>query len=357
MNNSQLDYIIVGQGIAGTFFSHELSKSQHSFVVIDSGAHNASKTAAGMYNPIILKRFSLVWQAQEQIDTARRVVSELERLLDIQCDYPLAIQRIFHDAQEQQTWQKKASDATLGRFLQQEIVANTNQHIVAPFGLGNVQSGGRVDLPTLLAAYRQHLQANNQLLEEDFNHQELTIHNDGVSYRGIKAKKIVFCEGYGIKRNPFFNHLPLNGNKGEVLTVRIANLDVDTAIKSSVFIMPLPEHGTDIYFVGSTYNWTDKDSIPSAEGRRQLLQKLAKFVDGDIEVLEHRAGIRPTVADRRPLLGQHPAHQPLYIMNGLGTRGVMLGATMAVWLYEHITRGTPLPSEVDCRRFNAKPEK
>ncbi len=38
--------------------------------------------------------------------------------------------------------------------------------------------------------------------------------------------------------------------------------------------------------------------------------------------------------------------------NGLGTRGVMLGITMATHLAEFICDSTPLPAEVDITRFS-----
>lgn len=355
MTARQTDYLIIGQGIAGTFFAHELAQHQRDFIVIDAGGHNASKTAAGMYNPVVLKRFSPVWQAAAQIDTARQTVAMFEELLGDTFDYPLPIQRIFHDEGERTTWGKKASEPQLSDFLGQAVLNNDNPRIRAPLGLGNVGSGGRIDVRGLLTAYRQQLISHGQLFAEDFDYQQLVINDDHVIYGDIRAEKIIFCEGYGIKRNLFFNHLPLNGNKGEVLTVRIPDLNVHTAIKSNVFIMPLPERGADVYFVGATYNWTDKDSVPSEAVRAQLLERLSQFIDGEIEVLSHRAGIRPTVADRRPLLGQHPVHQPLYIMNGLGTRGVMLGATMAKWLYQFIVHDTALPHVVDCQRFDLPP--
>jgi glycine/D-amino acid oxidase-like deaminating enzyme len=45
--------------------------------------------------------------------------------------------------------------------------------------------------------------------------------------------------------------------------------------------------------------------------------------------MEHFAGVRPTVKDRRPLVGTHAEYSAIHILNGLGTRGVMLGPSMA----------------------------
>ncbi len=294
------DYLIIGQGIAGTLFSYELAKRGQDFIIIDPNGHNASKTAAGMYNPVVLKRFSPVWNP---------------------------IYRVFHNDDEKQTWRKKADDEPLCELLDTQFIDSPNEYIKAPNGLGKVNFGGRVHLEKLLADYRQKLSVENKIRTELFDYNALQITDNYIEYNDITAKKVVFCEGYGIKQNPFFNHLPLNGNKGEVMTVRVPNLQLNVAIKSKVFIMP-----------------TDS-------GKSELLEKLQSFVSGDIEVLEHRAGVRPTIADRRPLLGQHSDYPSLYILNGLGTRGVMLGATMAKQLYDFIENSVPLDPVVNIKRF------
>ncbi len=345
------DYLIIGQGIAGTLFSYELTKRGQDFIIIDPNGHNASKTAAGMYNPVVLKRFSPVWNGKEQILTARQTVSEIEKMLDNTLDYQFPIYRIFHNDDEKQTWRKKAEIEPLCELLDTQFTDSPSQQINAPNGLGKVNFGGRVHLEKLLAGYRKQLSVQEKIRTELFDYNKLQITDSHIEYKDITAKKIVFCEGYGIKQNPFFNHLPLNGNKGEVMTVRVPNLQLTSAIKSKVFIMPLPEQGDDVYFVGATYNWTDKDDIPTDSGKSELLEKLQSFVSSDIEILEHRAGVRPTVADRRPLLGQHSDYPSLYILNGLGTRGVMLGASMAKQLYDFIENSVPLDPVVNIQRF------
>ena len=74
-----------------------------------------------------------------------------------------------------------------------------------------------------------------------------------------------------MKKNPFFNKLPLNGTKGELLTIHAPELKLDDIIKSAIFILPL---GDDLYKVGATFNWSDKTNTPTAEGRKELEEKL-----------------------------------------------------------------------------------
>ena len=72
------------------------------------------------------------------------------------------------------------------------------------------------------------------------------------------------------------------------------------------------------------------------------------------EVLEHFAGVRPTVKDRRPLVGLHPNHPNMYILNGLGTRGVMLGPFLAHQLFNYIENNIPLDEEINIDRIYKK---
>ena len=109
--------------------------------------------------------------------------------------------------------------------------------------------------------------------------------------------------------------------------------------------------GDNRYLVGSTYEWTDKTNTPTSEAKTELLEKLARLIDCEFEVIAQRAGIRPTVVDRRPLVGQHPNHKNMYVLNGLGTRGVLVAPAMAEALYNAIENNRSLPKEIDIQRF------
>ncbi|MBT8321719.1 MAG: FAD-binding oxidoreductase, partial [Eudoraea sp.] len=120
---------------------------------------------------------------------------------------------------------------------------------------------------------------------------------------------------------------------------------------SSVFIIPL---GNDLYRVGATYKWKDKTNIPTEESRRELLEKLDTFLKADYKVVSHVAGIRPTVTDRRPLVGRHLIHSNLYVLNGFGSRGVLIAPYAANQLLAYIEKENPLNPEMDIHRFSKK---
>jgi glycine/D-amino acid oxidase-like deaminating enzyme len=343
-----IDYIIVGCGLASISFCEQLRQNNHTFIVFDDASQKSSLVAAGLYNPVILKRFSEVWKAKEQLDIALPLYKSIEEHLNIKIDYELQLLRRFTSIEEQNMWFDASDKPKLEPYLSLKLLKNSNYHIDAPFGFGEVLKAGRLDTETLIDAYKSFLRTNDCIIETTFSHDLLRIDELILNYEDISAKNVVFTEGFGLKQNPYFKNLPLNGTKGEVVTIRSKVLQLSHAIKSSVFVIPL---GNDLYTVGSTYNWNDKSNCPTQEGKEELLTKLRSFVTCDFEVIEHVAGIRPTVKDRRPLVGRHPEYSNLYVLNGLGTRGVMIAPYVAKELYNYIQHDSPLDPEIDIKRF------
>ena len=344
----EVDYIIVGCGLAGVSFSEELRAQGKSFVVFDNQSQQASIVAAGLYNPVILKRFTGVWKAKEQLDMAMVFYENLERLLEVKLDYKLPIYRRFTSVEEQNDWFSASDKPTLENFLSPKVIKNDNLLIDAPFGFGKVLETGRIDTSTLLKHYKLFLKRINSYINETFDHSAVAFQNDVVIYKDITAKFIVFAEGFGMVDNPYFKNLPLNVAKGEVLTIRAPDLKMEFILKSSVFVVP---ESDGLYSVGATYNWEDKSNVITEIAKIELLDKLKGILSCDYEVVGQVAGIRPTVKDRRPLVGTHPNHKNMAILNGLGTRGVMIGPDVAKQLFQHLEHGVALESEIDIKRF------
>ena len=236
-------------------------------------------------------------------------------------------------------------------FLSTQLIQNNNENIKAPFGYGKVQQTGYLDVKVFVEEYSKFLEGLGVLNKEAFDYDSVVFEDNCISYNGINAKQIIFAEGFGLHSNPYFNDLPLDGTKGELLLIKSPNLRLNEIINSSVFLIPI---GNDLYKVGATYEWKDKTNLPTMEGKQELLDKLNEVITCEYEVLEHFAGVRPTVKDRRPLVGRHNIHNNLYVLNGLGTRGVMLGPFLANQLFQNIENNNPLDAEIDIHRFYKK---
>ena len=344
------DYIIVGSGLASIMFAEQLRLHNKSFVVISNRSQQASVVASGLYNPVVLKRFTATWNAAAHLESAIPKYVELEQLLGLKLDYVFPIHRVFNSIKEQNNWFLACDKSILTNFLNPEIIPNTNSAVKAPFGFGAVNFTGRIDTQLLIESYREFLLKRNQYIEETFEYIDVKDNREGVEYRTLKARKIVFTEGFGVHKNPYFKYLPLEGTKGELITIHAPTLKLVVILKSSIFVIPM---GEDRYLVGSTYEWTDKTNEPTQKSKIELIEKLERLIGCDYEIVDQRAGIRPTVVDRRPLVGQHPSHKNMHVLNGLGTRGVLVAPSMAKALYDSIEKGASLPAEIDISRFVA----
>ncbi len=343
-----LDYIIVGSGLAGIAFAEVLSQHQKSFVVFENHSQNSSVVAGGLYNPVILKRFSQVWNANEQLALADDFYKRIESKLSVSVDFKMPIYRKFFSVEEQNNWFAASDKPNLSPFLSTRIIQKQYTSIDAPFGYGEVLHTGYVDTNELIERYHSHLKNQKHFIEEEFKHSKLQVFDDYVEYQNLKAKHIVFAEGFGMHVNPFFKHLPLDGTKGELFIIKAPDLDLDVIVNTSIFILPLGNH---LFKVGATYNWDDKTPTPTEEGKQELISRIKELLTCDFEIIQHLAGVRPTVKDRRPLLGTHAEHKNIHILNGLGTRGVMLAPAMALDLYNFIENDKPLDKGIDIKRY------
>lgn len=343
-----LDYIIVGSGLAGIAFAETLIQNQKSFVVFENQSQNSSRVAGGLYNPVILKRFSQVWDAQRQLTLANQFYAQIEAKLKVQVDFKMPIYRKFFSIEEQNNWFAASDKPSLSPFLSTTIVHKKYKAIDSPFGYGEVLHTGYLDTDVFLNAYQAYLKGQDILVSYAFRYENLLITDEMVMYDHFQAKHIVFAEGFGMHANPYFKNLPLDGTKGELLIIKAPDLNLDVIINTSIFILPL---GDNLFKVGATYNWEDKTDLPTEEGKVELVERIREILQCEFEIVSHFAGVRPTVNDRRPLLGTHPSHKNIHILNGLGTRGVMLAPAMALDLFEYIENKKPLDKSVDIRRY------
>lgn len=343
-----IDYLIVGCGLAGIAFAETALQNGKSIYVFDNDSQQSSRVAGGLYNPVILKRFSEVWNAQEQITLLDFFYGQLEQKLNARFDFKIPIYRKLFSVEEQNNWFQATDKVGLAPFLSTKLITKKYNGIDSPYHFGEVLQTGYVDTESLLHFYHSYLKSENLLAEESFNYDSLIITEDSVQYKDLEAKNIIFAEGFGMVSNPYFGQLPLDGTKGELLIIKAPELNLDVVVKTSVFILPL---GNDLYKVGATYNWKDKTNSPTEEGKQELLKNLKEILFCDFEIIEHLAGVRPTVKDRRPMVGTHPKFKNVHLLNGLGTRGVMLAPAMAKDLFENIETGKSLDSTIDIKRF------
>ncbi|KQT17028.1 FAD-dependent oxidoreductase [Chryseobacterium sp. Leaf404] len=340
-----VDYIIVGDGYAALFFAHHLIREQKSFRLFSEGRKGASQVSAGIINPVVLKKFTTFWKAQEQINYLKNTLAEIERYTGKNYLVAQPIHRIFHDENEKNLWKKKAGTDELKDFLATEF--SELSEVRNPYGTGTVSQSARLDVASFFSDMFTWLMKENYLVSEKFDYSKISP-SDNI-YKEYKFRNIIFCEGMGVAANPFFKDIPVIPNKGHHIKVQLQNdLKTKVTIKKKHFLFPLD---SGLYFYGGTY---DRDQLHlkiDDSATDQLVSGLAEIYPFDFEVKDISFGFRPTVKDRRPIVGRHHIHQNFYVFNGLGARGILNGCYFSKHLYDFIETNVPLPDEISSDRF------
>ena len=340
---NKVDYIIVGDGYAAMFFAHRLIVNNKSFVLFSEGKKSASQISAGIINPVVLKKFTTFWLAHEQIDYLKKTLTEIEIYTGKNYLIEENIHRIFHDENEKKLWQERSETPDLLPFLNKdfEFLPTIKNH----FGTGIVNHSARLDVHNFFEDILSYLEKNNFLIREKFDYTEI---KENV-YKNIQYKNIVFCEGMGVKQNPFFKDIPLIPNKGHHLKVKLSTeIPNQYTLKKKHFIFPLDK---ETHYYGGTYDPIERKNKIDDFAKKQLVDGLSEFYPHDFKIEEINFGFRPTVKDRRPILGNHQQHPNFYVFNGLGARGILNGCYFSKDLFEHIENGKPLHPEVNLKRF------
>lgn len=344
------EFIIVGRGLAATTLMHTFYSHGISFKVVgDADLSSSSKVAAGIWNPIVFKRLTKSWLADELIPYLNQFYKACEIRLNKKIITQRPIIKPFTEEQEKTLWRKK-SEEELESFIDPQIhekgTDEMNQCIVVN-GYAKVKNSGNLNMVDFLHSSADFFK--DYLFNEVFDYNQLQILPDKVIYRDVEAKHLIFCEGYLVKNNPFFNWIPLKPAKGEVLTIEAPELHFKNAIfNRNGFVMDLSEG---VYKAGATYAWDDLTDTPTSEGMAELHSKIKNMIRCGYRVVKHEAGIRPSSLDRRPIIGEHPLLKQLFVFNGLGTKGVMLAPFFAENFVNFYLQKEEIHEDVDVKRF------
>ncbi len=342
------DFLIVGQGLAGSVLAYTLLKRGCRVMVLNTETKPAaSAVAAGLYNPVTGRKMVKTWMADTLFPFLEEFYAQVAQDTHVQALHAMPIYRPFASIEEQNDWMGKTSNNALDFFVQQ-IAGEClyDDDIYNPYGGLALQHCGYLDTIAFLSSIRQLFIRQQCYCEENFDYKKLEIEDTRVQYGDYCAKFIIFCEGPGAVQNPYFNWLPFSLVKGEIIIIE-PDRPVERIYNRGVFVIPVEKYCK----VGSTYEHHHLNLEPTAAAREQLCEKLNILLKIPYKVVSQLAGIRPATQDRKPFLGMHPRLKPLVIFNGLGTKGVSLAPYFAHELVEFLCRGQELSAEVDISRY------
>jgi glycine oxidase len=352
INNSITNFIIVGQGIAGSVISLSLIKAGYSVCVINQPhLSSSSKVAGGIWNPIVFKRLTKSWMADELVPELISFYEYWEKEFDTSLIHKRQIIKPFTEEQEKKLWLKKSNDhESQNIFLDKRTYENyqlDESYTIKSYS--KVLEAGNLDVDKFLEYSKNYLQNHQKYTEEEFDYNQLDVTSSAIHYKNTSASNIIFCEGYLISNNPYFNWIPMKPAKGETLTIKSKHIQLEVDIfNKGFFIMPL---GNDLFKVGATYEWNDLNDLPTEKAKQELITKINAVISSPFEIISHEAGVRPSVIDRRPVIGPHPVYKHIYVFNGLGTKAVMIAPFFAKHFVDYLQNKAIIDAEVNSNRF------
>jgi len=345
------EFLIVGQGISGTFLSWYLHKAGRSYHIIDNHDPSASsRVAAGLINPVTGRRIVKTWMIDELLPFALNAYKQIGEYLGIETISRKKMIDFFPSPQMLNAFSERIQENDEYIRLSKDGIL-FNQHFNYDFGYGEIDPCYIVNIKQVLSSWREYLKKHNFLSEENFEPDNLLTEEKGshISYKNISAEKIIFCDGIYSSTNKFFRNLPFALNKGEALIIYSDNIEETYIYKKGLTLAPL---GDKLFWAGSSHEWNFTDKLPSKNFLEKTTGILSQWLKQPYKVVNHLASVRPATVERRPFAGMHPKYPSVGILNGMGTKGCSLSPYFADQLVNHLTKNTPILPEADINRFS-----
>ncbi len=349
------DFLICGQGLAGSLLAWRLIKAGADVRIVDAFlSGSASEVSAGIVNPLASRKLRPAWGINAHLPVAVDLYREIEATLGARFFQETPIVRILIDEAQRSHFEDVKASGEADAYLGEELPPGTLGQVQDTFGSFITLQSGWLDVAGLVAALGKHWLSQGRVIEARIIHDEIEPDGNTTRWRGESVGCVVFCEGWRASVNPWFSHVPWNPARGEVLDLAATGQTIlleryaGHILNRGKWLLPL---GDGSWRTGSTYEWANFEAGPTGRMRDEILDELAAFVHADFRVTGQRTGVRPVVVDYRPVAGRHLQHSALAILNGLGSRGVVQAPWVSQCLTRHLLDGTPLPAEIDVGRF------
>ena len=351
----QKDFLIMGQGLAGSLLAWELTQKNQSIIIVDNDKVNASKIAAGIINPITGKRLVKTEGTDEFLAFAKKYYQKLSEFFTQEFYSEIPMIRVLRDRDEFDYVQKRIQKSGYADFIEEYMPEYPG--LLSGHGIIKQGNTAVLKIKLLLSRLKEYFIKQGSYIKTEFNTADISL-GKKASWRNIQFKYIVFCEGYKLNDNVFFNWLPLKPVKGEILTLsKPASENIKSFNKNLISFgyWLIPENNTS-YRLGATFDRENINNESTEQAKKELFDSLVKTIPimKESTIVSQQAGIRPTTIDREPMIGSHPKYSQLFVFNGFGTKGSLLMPYYCNQLANHILNDSILSPKVNIERFHAK---
>lgn len=350
MDDLPWDFLIIGQGLAGSLLAWQLIQKNYRVLVLSDASASASRMAAGLINPITGKRLVKSPQVDILLPHAMTCYQQLAQHFGQTFFHKKDMLRVFNSDENKLAWKKRIHDADYHPYLGDLIQVENYPDLNIPRGGFRQKQTGYLDTVMLLDCLDHYFNQHNAIRYIDVNYDDINCSEKHVSVKNIRSRHLIFCEGYKAVNNPWFNWLPFKLAKGDILTLRIDDYTINETVNAGRWLLP---HSQGLYKFGATYQWDNLNQTPDANARQTLLKALDQLLKQkkQIQVMRHDAGIRPSTRDTQPFIGMHPQHPRLGIFNGFGSKGSLLIPYYSQQFVSQFTTQDVDMAEADIQRY------
>ncbi|MEP6465498.1 MAG: FAD-dependent oxidoreductase [Parafilimonas sp.] len=345
------DFLIIGQGICGTWLSYYLLKENKSIIVIDKkNLQSASNVASGVINPVTGRRVVTTWMADELLPFVWKAYSELSTALTSEYISQKNM-LVFATAPDVQNAFKTRMNEQ-NSYINSSTVKKEYLHTYFnfPFDVFEISPCYVVEMRALLKQYREYLEEKNRLIDEVFDESALIFHNDFVQYKNIKAKKIIYANGVHASNSKYWVNLPFVQNKGQALIIETTGLQTSHTYKfGQLTLIPINKN---LWWVGSSNELSFEGIEPTQDFIERTIASLKSILKIPFTVNEHWSSLRPATVERRPFVGTHPLQKQIGILNGMGSKGCSLSPWFAKQFADNLIYEKPIDALADVQRFS-----
>lgn len=346
-------FIIVGQGLAGSILAYTLINQGQSVLVIDNNLHgSASSVAAGIINPVTGHRLNITDRFAEYYPIAKHWYQSLEQSTGQTFWCTVEQTRLIKNQGQKDYLEQRKTESAYDGLLDSGLSTTFTPDTTATssesafkhnmFGAIQVRQTATVDASAVLSALKNWFIEKQSYQCAELDYDTIIANDKGLQVGAYTAKHLIFCEGYQAINNPWLQHLPFKLAKGEILTVETEPKLSNSLLSWGNWLVSSNGKSK----LGSNFIWDDLSLTTSQESCEKLLASLHENTNIKANVVEHKAGIRPTTTQRKPFIGQIGKLKQAYCFNGFGSKGCLLIPFYAELLSKHLLNSAPLPKEL-----------